>query len=273
MRVSRGFTLIELLVVIAIIALLVGLVMPALASAREAAHRVQCASRLRQISQATRLFAQDHDARIPVAAWHKLGEGQWSWDDRLGEYLNSTIDPQQAAARRVPRDASNAMLLCPSDDSVSQRAGVYKSGAQRSYAMVRGSETMGYQPNLSGPSKRPDGVARGSAMTPFEQRPRRFKLAAGDIPSPATTFAYTAFPILNGQNQMGGLQNAMLPDAAAQTGKDPTVDIAPTHGSRANPRYNYAYLDAHVTLQSPTETIGTGSLDKPAGGWTRRAGD
>lgn len=62
---SRGFTLIELLVVIAVIALLVGLLLPALGAAREQARAVSCATRLQQLGIALNLYLNDYDNTLP----------------------------------------------------------------------------------------------------------------------------------------------------------------------------------------------------------------
>ena len=97
--VNARFTLIELLVVIAIIAILAGILLPALNKARERGRAVKCISNLKQVTLGTQMYAGDYKQRIPQVLDIKK---RWGWANY--EYWCFPFSSRHAPTRhRLPQ--------------------------------------------------------------------------------------------------------------------------------------------------------------------------
>lgn len=112
---GAGFTLLELLVVIAVIAILIALLLPAVASAREEARATRCASNLRQIDLLLTQYTEDHREVYPahrsadVDAW----DAEWWWGTAIYE---TDLETRQDRTDADPRTLAGtyALFHCPS---------------------------------------------------------------------------------------------------------------------------------------------------------------
>jgi prepilin-type N-terminal cleavage/methylation domain-containing protein/prepilin-type processing-associated H-X9-DG protein len=133
-RPRGAFTLIELLVVISIVALLVSILLPALAKARQSAMAIKCGTQLKQVGLGFNLYAEDHKDSFPVAydrnlptpprymaEWYREMVCQFDYlGRRFNPYAGAPYFNSKAVLTNPTLSYATGLLGCPSAEFLSE---------------------------------------------------------------------------------------------------------------------------------------------------------
>lgn len=133
---SKAFTLIELLVVISIIALLIGILLPALGAARKTAITIQCASRMRQLGIATIAYSVDNNGKFPMNVITNSDNQQHYW--YIKKVLGPYLPPEELTRAASDPNASigGSVMRCPGDIDEAARSYVINGWSSSGYPLV-----------------------------------------------------------------------------------------------------------------------------------------
>ena len=281
-----GFTLIELLVVISIIALLVGILLPALGAARKSAMVLKCASREKQVMISMTAYTLDNDGLFP-SGWEENKNGQLddkviSYDDRLSGYdgrETMTQDQMLSNYIFVGGDNSNGsdFYTCPLDELEAFTPGSNNQFFRRTYSISAGnnpeananayrqtpgiSSTRAQNRDVLGNIKVDSWSAKDGAVTAASST-----IALAELSFAQNTMGIIAYaevsanpnvgPVAGGQNWSG--YGTFETNVIGH--HDGIAALNEPFSERRSLRTNYAFVDGHVEGLSFGDTL-TGITD------------